>query len=63
MQTEYIYPKVANRMSPKEWNEAGKPLLLDAAIARKNSILAKSGNVIDPQIDAAIRAKYNIYFK
>ena len=26
MQTEYIYPKSANRMSPKEWNEAGKPL-------------------------------------
>jgi trimethylamine--corrinoid protein Co-methyltransferase len=63
MQTEYIYPKTANRMSPKEWNEAGKPLLLDAAIARKNSILAKAGSVIDPQIDAAIRAKYNIYFK
>jgi len=62
MQTEYIYPKVANRMSPKEWNEAGKPLLLDAAIARKNAILAAAGNVIDPAIDAAIRAKYNIYF-
>lgn len=62
MQTEYIYPKVANRMSPKEWNEAGKPLLLDTAIARKNAILASSGNVIDPAIDAAIRAKYNIYF-
>jgi trimethylamine--corrinoid protein Co-methyltransferase len=63
MQTEYIYPASANRMSPKEWNEAGKPLLLDAAIARKNSILAKAGNVIDPQIDALIRAKYNIYFQ
>jgi len=50
-------------MSPKEWNEAGKPLLLDAAIARKNSILAKAGNVIDPEIDAIIRAKYKIYFQ
>ena len=63
MQTEYIYPKVANRMSPKEWNEAGKPLLLDKAIERKNEILSRAGNVIDPQIDAAIRAKYNIHFK
>jgi trimethylamine---corrinoid protein Co-methyltransferase len=63
MQTEYIYPVVGNRMSPKEWNEAGKPLLLDQAIARKNSILAKAGNVIDPEIDAVIRAKYNIYFQ
>ena len=63
MQTEYTYPKVGNRMSPKEWNEAGKPLLLDAAIARKNSILASAGSRIDPEIDAMIRAKYNIHFK
>ena len=63
MQTEYIYPKVANRMSPKEWNEAGKPVLLDKAIERKNEILSRAGNVIDPQIDAAIRAKYNMHFK
>ena len=63
MQTEYVYPKVGNRMSPKEWNEAGKPLLLDGAIARKNDILSKAGCVVDPEIDAAIRAKFNIYFK
>ena len=62
MQTEYIYPNVGNRMSPKEWFEAGQPLLLDTAIARKNAILAKAGSRIDPQIDAMIRAKYKIYF-
>ncbi len=63
MQTEYVYPKVGNRMSPKEWNEAGKPLLLDGAIARKNAILAKAGCVIDPEIDRVIRQRFNIYFK
>lgn len=63
MQTEYIYPVVGNRMSPKEWNEAGKPLLLDKALARKNAILAKAGRQIDPALDAAIRAKYKIYFQ
>ena len=63
MQTEYVYPKVANRMSPKEWNEAGKPVLLDTAIRRKNEIWAKAGNVIDPAIDAAIRAKYPMHFR
>ncbi len=63
MQTEYVYPKVGNRMSPKEWNEAGKPLLLDGAIARKNDILSKAGCVVNPEIDRAIRAKFNIYFK
>jgi len=63
MQTEYIYPNVGNRMSPKEWNEAGKPVLLDTAIARKNAILAKASCRIDPQIDAAIRERFNIYFR
>ncbi|WP_022704131.1 trimethylamine methyltransferase family protein [Pseudorhodobacter ferrugineus] len=63
MQTEYIYPAVGNRMSPKEWNEAGKPLLLDKAIERKNAILARAGRLIDPEVDAMIRAKYKIYFK
>jgi trimethylamine---corrinoid protein Co-methyltransferase len=63
MQTEYIYPTVGNRMSPKEWVEAGRPLLLDKAIARKNAILEKAGSQIEPQIDDAIRASHNIYFK
>jgi trimethylamine--corrinoid protein Co-methyltransferase len=63
MQTEYIYPATANRMSPKEWNEAGKPLLLDKAIQRKNTILARAGCQIEPEIDAAIRATYNIHFR
>ena len=63
MQTEYIYPSVANRMSPKEWNEAGKPLLLDGAIARKNAILASAGSRVEPAIDAAIRARFNIHFR
>jgi len=63
MQTEYVYPKVANRMSPKEWAEAGKPVLLDTAIARKNEILASAGNVVDPEIDRAIRERFNIFFQ
>ena len=60
MQTEYIYPAVGNRMSPKEWGEAGKPKLLDAAIARKNAILEKAGSTLAPDIDRAIRAQFNI---
>jgi trimethylamine---corrinoid protein Co-methyltransferase len=38
-------------------------LLLDKAIARKNAILAKAGRLIEPELDAMIRAKYKIYFK
>lgn len=63
MQTEYVYPAVGNRMSPKEWNEAGRPLLLDAAIARKNAILARAGCQVPSEIDAAVRATFNIHFR
>jgi trimethylamine--corrinoid protein Co-methyltransferase len=61
MQTEYIYPVIGNRMSPKEWEAAQKPQLLDKAIERKNTILQKAGNQIDLEIDAAIRKAYRIY--
>ncbi len=31
MQKEYIYPALGNRMSPKEWNEAGRPDIIERA--------------------------------
>ena len=36
---------------------------MDRAIARKNAILAKAGNQIDPQVDAAIRAAFRIHVR
>jgi len=62
MQTEYVYPSVGNRMSPKEWNEAQKPLLLDGARARMASILSSAGCCVDPAVDRAIRERFNIAF-
>lgn len=62
MQSEYIYPSIGNRMSPKEWKEAKQPQLLDKAFEKKNIILQKAGCLIDPEIDAAIRTNYRIYF-
>jgi len=41
MQTEYFYPAVGDRFSPKEWNEKGKPDILQRAIAEKRRILAE----------------------
>jgi trimethylamine---corrinoid protein Co-methyltransferase len=61
MQTEYVYPAVGNRMSPKEWAEADRPDLLEKAIARKNEILSKAGRMIDPDTDRAIRARFPIH--
>ncbi len=62
MQTEYIYPAVADRLSPKEWAEVGKPELLPRARERMAKILAEWTPLIDPITDRAIRAKYNIHF-
>ncbi len=61
MQTEYVYPAIGNRMSPKEWGEADRPGLLDKAIERKNAILAAAERQIDPALDAAIREKFRIH--
>jgi len=63
MQTEYIYPELGNRMSPKEWNEAGRPRLLDKAKQRTADILAKAPRQIDPALDLAIRKTFNMHFQ
>ncbi len=62
MQTEYTYPVLGNRMSPKEWEEAGRPQLLPAAKARKDDILATAPRQVGPEIDRAVRERYKIYF-
>lgn len=62
MQTEYVYPTLADRTSPKEWAEIGKPELIVKAIERKRSILDGSGPFhIDPDTDARIRERFTIH--
>ena len=61
MQKEYVYPHVSNRMSPKEWNEAGKPDIVERAAARKREILSTYyPEYIPRHIDEMIRAKHDI---
>ncbi len=56
MQSEYLYPVVGDRTSPKEWAEVGKPDLIDTAIAQKNRLLAMPNPAALPaETDAAIR--------
>ncbi|MBV2358151.1 trimethylamine methyltransferase family protein [Thalassococcus sp. CAU 1522] len=62
MQTEYTYPKLGNRMSPKEWEEAKKPDLLANAVARKQAILDSTGSLMPRELDRAIRARWPIHF-
>lgn len=59
MQTEYFYPAIADRFSPKEWNEKGKPDILQRAIAEKRRILAERfPRHIPKSIDDKLRTRF-----
>lgn len=59
MQTEYFYPAVGDRFSPKEWNEKGKPDILSRAIAEKKRILAERfPRHIPKALDDRLRARF-----
>jgi len=61
MQSEYVYPEFSDRKSPNEWEEAGRPNLLENAIKRKNLLLETSfPDHISDEVDLAIREKFNI---
>ncbi|MGA0281943.1 MAG: trimethylamine methyltransferase family protein [Paracoccaceae bacterium] len=62
MQTEYIYPELGDRTSPKEWDELGKPDLIQKAIARKEAILSEPSSArFAPDVDRAIREAFKIH--
>ena len=62
MQKEYVYPLVANRMSPKEWVEAGRPDLLETATRRKNEILSTyHPDYLPREIDDVLRRDHRIF--
>ena len=62
MQTEYLYPELGDRLSPNEWAEQGKPVLLDKAIARKREILGNHfPSHISDEVDRQIRAQFDIH--
>ena len=62
MQTEYVYPRLGDRTSPKEWLEIGRPDLVQNAIKEKNRILGEHfPRHIDAATDAVVRAANKIY--
>jgi trimethylamine--corrinoid protein Co-methyltransferase len=62
MQSEYVYPALGDRTSPKEWVEVGRPDLIKAATARKEQILGAPSSAAFPDaIDTAIRERFNIH--
>ena len=61
MQTEYVYPALGDRSSPKEWEELGKPNLVAEAVKRKQQILSSfAPQHISPELDARLRTSYQI---
>jgi len=61
MKSEYVYPDLGDRTSPKEWEEGGRSDLLQRAIARRQEILAAPARYhIPPDVDAQLRRMADI---
>ena len=61
MQSEYIYPDVSDRSSPKEWEELGKPILVQQAAQKVETILRNdTEGRFAPDLDATLRSRHNI---
>ena len=61
MQRDYVYPAVADRMSPKEWEERERPDLMAQAKARKSAILAAATPCVDADTDRRVRERFTIH--
>ncbi|MTI10827.1 trimethylamine methyltransferase family protein [Curvivirga aplysinae] len=61
METEYLYPKIADRQPFGQWVEEGSKSILDVAIVRAEEVLATHFPThISEELDDAIRAKFPI---
>jgi len=61
MQTEYLYPDIADRRTPGEWQATGKEDVNELAHARVKSVLGSHYPVyIDPAADQRIRKNFPI---
>lgn len=61
MLSEYIYPTIGDRTSPKEWEEQGKPVLNEQARLKVDQILnTHFPTHIPDEIDQAIRKRFNV---
>ena len=62
MQSEYYYPEFSDRASPVEYEAAGKPVILDKAIKRRDEIIASHyPKHISDETDAAVREDFPIF--
>jgi trimethylamine--corrinoid protein Co-methyltransferase len=61
MQKEYLYPEVADRRTPGEWEVTGKEDIYELAHQKvKKTLSAYYPDTIDPKVDAKIRENFPI---
>ena len=61
MEADYVYPKIADRQVPSAWEDSGSKDMLTRGRERAREILARHyPHNIPPDIDASIRARYDI---
>lgn len=60
MKTEYVYPTLADRQSVQDWQEAGRPELLDRARARVAELTSEPPIHLSKERELAIRDAFDI---
>ena len=61
MQSEYIYPEIGDRASPKEWIEQGSTSVTQRARARTREVLSRHyPSHVPAEVDARIRDSFDI---
>jgi len=61
MESEYLYPGISDRRSQGEWEETGRPDIVDAAKVRVREILSSHyPDHIDSAMDRKIRERFDI---
>ncbi len=64
METEYLYPHIADRDSMNGWESRGAPDIRQAARKRARELLSSHyPNYIDPDTDARLRARFPILLR
>jgi len=61
MERDYFYPQLANRDTPRDWNDSGAPDAWSVANAKAKSILeTHMPEYVSAEVEAKIRKKWNI---
>ncbi len=61
METEYLYPRIADRRSPDSWRDAGAPDIRETARDRAHEVLSRHYPAyIEPRADQELRARFPI---